>query len=150
MKADRSGIAPKAEEAVALLKAFAHPSRLIVCCALREREMSVGDMEAALNIKQPNLSRELAKLRTEGIVETRRNSKVIFYRLSGDTRVANFVDAICAVMTDAWPSAANVASVKRDTVPTTRWPRRSSHFDQASGYGVFAKVIPTSGEEDRS
>ena len=36
-------LAPLANEATELLKALAHPERLIICCQLRDTEMSVGD-----------------------------------------------------------------------------------------------------------
>ena len=88
---------PMAKEATTLLKALAHPSRLIICCQLKSGEASVGELEATLGIKQPNLSRELAKLREAGIVETRRASKVIFYTLT-DERVKILVDTLCGIM----------------------------------------------------
>ncbi|HAY07168.1 MAG TPA: ArsR family transcriptional regulator, partial [Hyphomonas sp.] len=86
------------DEATALLKALAHPARLTICCQLRQQEMSVGDMEARLGIKQPRLSRELGKLREDGLVVTRRESKVVFYQLSDAPRLREMVDAVCAVM----------------------------------------------------
>ena len=38
-------LAPLASEATELLKALAHPERLMICCQLRDTEMSVGDIE---------------------------------------------------------------------------------------------------------
>ncbi len=128
MSPDSRTLQPLAEEATTLLKALAHPARLMICCQLREAEMSVGDIEQTLGIRQPRLSRELAKLRDEGLVETRRESKVIFYRLAENARVAAMVDAICAVMLGkpAAQASANAAVAPR--------PNR------ASGYGVFART----------
>ena len=60
---------PLADEAAGLLKALSHPARLMICCQLRDREMSVSEIESALDIRQPRLSRELAKLREEGLVD---------------------------------------------------------------------------------
>jgi len=116
---------PLAEEATALLKALAHPARLMICCQLRQSEMSVGDIEKMLGIKQPRLSRELSKLREEGLVETRRESKVIFYRLAGQARVGAMVDAICAVMQGRAIAPVSVKSPGRRPNPV-------------GGYGVFA------------
>ena len=82
MTPDTSSLKPLADEATALLKALAHPVRLTICCQLREQEMSVGDIETQLGFKEPRLSRELANLRDEGLVETRRERlRVVGQRL---------------------------------------------------------------------
>ncbi|WP_339798034.1 metalloregulator ArsR/SmtB family transcription factor [uncultured Hyphomonas sp.] len=122
-------LAPLANEATELLKALAHPERLIICCQLRDTEMSVGDIETTLGIKQPRLSRELSKLRDTGLVTTRKESKLVFYTLSDTPRVRNMVDAICAVMLGktATNSAGATASPKLK-------PNRPG------GYGVFART----------
>ena len=88
---------PMLPEATRLLKALSHPARLLICCQLRDREMSVGSIETTLGIKQPLLSRELAKLREAGLVKTRRESKVIFYRLASE-EARSMIDAICSTL----------------------------------------------------
>ena len=124
-------VAPLASEATELLKALAHPERLIICCQLRDTEMSVGDIESTLGIKQPRLSRELSKLRDTGLVQTRKESKLVFYTLSDKPRVRDMVDAICAVMLGkAAPSSAGVIAA-----PKLK-PNRPG------GYGVFARTGP--------
>ncbi len=60
--------------------------------------MSVGDIETFLGIDQPRLSRELAKLRELELVNTRRESKLIYYTLNCESKVGALLDAICAVM----------------------------------------------------
>ena len=127
MTPETENIEPLMEEATALLKSLSHPARLMICCQLREGEMAVGDMETELEIRQPRLSRELAKLREEGLVETRRASKVIFYRLAEGSRVRAMVDAICAVMLD-----------KTDVLAAR--PVMGSRKNRAGGYGVFART----------
>lgn len=130
MAPDSETMAPIADEATALLKALAHPARLIICCQLKDAEMSVGDMEERLGIKQPRLSRELGKLREEGLVATRRESKVIFYRLADAPRLRAMIDAICVVMLNK-----TAATIKPEPPSTHQSPRRG-------GYGVFARPIP--------
>ena len=44
--------------------------------------MSVGDLEDALEIRQPTLSQQLGVLRSEGVVATRRDGKRIFYSVA--------------------------------------------------------------------
>ena len=70
-----------AAEACRLLKALANPDRLLLLCRLSQDEASVGELEAELGILQPTLSQQLTVLRGEGLVETRREGKHIFYRV---------------------------------------------------------------------
>jgi ArsR family transcriptional regulator len=44
-----------------------------------DREMSVGELAQALEIRQPTLSQQLGVLRQEGLVSTRRDGKQIYY-----------------------------------------------------------------------
>lgn len=70
-----------AAHACHLMKALANPDRLMLLCQLAQREMSVGELEAALGILQPTLSQQLGVLREDGLVETRREGKHIYYRV---------------------------------------------------------------------
>lgn len=94
---DSLNMEPLVQEATSLLKSLGHPDRLMICCQLRGGEMSVGELERDLGIPQPRLSRELAKLREEGVLSARRDVRQVFYTLS-DTRAHAMVDAICSVM----------------------------------------------------
>jgi ArsR family transcriptional regulator, virulence genes transcriptional regulator len=123
------GLAPLANESTKLLKALAHPERLIICCQLRDTEMSVGDIETTLGIKQPRLSRELSKLRDTGLVETRKESKLVFYTLSDKPRVREMVDAICAVM---------LGETAPNSAGATASPKLKPN--RPGGYGVFART----------
>jgi len=71
-----------AGQAVALLKTLGNEDRLLLLCQLSQGEHSVGDLEAALDIRQPTLSQQLGVLRNEGLVATRRDGKRIFYSLA--------------------------------------------------------------------
>jgi ArsR family transcriptional regulator len=59
------------------LKTLAHPHRLLILCHLAEGERSVGELERLLKLRQPTLSQQLARLREDGLVETRRTGKMI-------------------------------------------------------------------------
>jgi DNA-binding transcriptional ArsR family regulator len=98
MNANNEALIPLLNEATELLKALSHPARMMICCELKNKELSVGEIEENLNIRQPRLSRELAKLRALGLVTTRRKSKLIYYSIAKDSRASAMVDAICAVM----------------------------------------------------
>lgn len=73
-----------ARAATDLLKAIAHESRLIILCMLSEGERSVTELESILALRQPTVSQQLARLRSEGLVETRRVGKTIYYSLASD------------------------------------------------------------------
>ena len=78
-------MAKNVEAAAGLLKALAHPSRLRVVCHLANGEATVGELNAAIPMSQSALSQHLAVLRRQNLVETRRDSQRVFYRLSDDT-----------------------------------------------------------------
>lgn len=130
MIADAKAMEPVVDDTTSLLKALAHPARLLICCQLRQSEMSVGEIETTLDIRQPRLSRELGKLRDEGLVETRRESKVVFYRLADSERIRSMIDAICAVMLGQPISTVPAF----DPVTPQRKP------NPPGGYGVFART----------
>ena len=73
-----------AKRASNFLKALANENRLIILCCLEEGEKNVGELESMLGIRQPSLSQQLARLRSDGLVATRRDSKQIYYRLASE------------------------------------------------------------------
>ncbi|WP_112906157.1 sulfite-sensing transcriptional repressor BigR [Rhizobium leguminosarum] len=94
----RAGLSPaemasRAGEVANLLKTLSHPARLMIVCSLVEGEHSVGELEEKLDVHQPHLSQHLTVLRGSGIVETRREGKQIFYRLT-EEKAAQLVAAL--------------------------------------------------------
>ncbi len=79
-----------AGEAVAALKLLANPERLLLLCQISQREMCVSELEEELGIRQPTLSQQLAVLRNEGVVATRREGKNIYYRVA-DARLLDIL-----------------------------------------------------------
>lgn len=73
-----------ASEAARFLKALANENRLLILCHLAEGEMSVTALERSIGIRQPTLSQQLARLRSEDLVATRRDGKTIYYSLASD------------------------------------------------------------------
>lgn len=71
-----------APDAAGLMKALGNESRLMILCTLAEGERSVGDLNAMIPLSQSALSQQLARLRGQGIVKTRRESQTIYYSLS--------------------------------------------------------------------
>ncbi|MBM3599788.1 MAG: helix-turn-helix transcriptional regulator [Alphaproteobacteria bacterium] len=73
-----------ARKASDFLKALSHESRLLVLCLLAERERSVREIEEILSLNQPTVSQQLARLRYDDLVTTRRDGKNIYYSLAND------------------------------------------------------------------
>ena len=73
-----------ATRAASFLKALAHESRLMILCILAEGEKSVSELEDILSLRQPTVSQQLARLRADGLVSTRRDGKTIYYSLAND------------------------------------------------------------------
>ncbi|MGL4438642.1 MAG: ArsR/SmtB family transcription factor [Bosea sp. (in: a-proteobacteria)] len=84
-----------AREAAGYLKVLAHENRLLLLCLLAERERSVTELEGLLALRQPTVSQQLARLRLDGLVRTRREGKVIHYSLADD-RTRSFIQLIHA------------------------------------------------------
>ena len=70
-----------AREAAELMKALGNESRLMILCLLAEGEHSVGQLNEVVPLSQSALSQQLARLREQGLVETRRESQTVYYRL---------------------------------------------------------------------
>lgn len=71
-----------AASAVADLKLLANEDRLLLLCQLALGERCVSELEEALDIHQPTLSQQLAVLRNDGAVATRREGKNIYYSIA--------------------------------------------------------------------
>lgn len=65
-----------------LCKVFSNPVRVGVLSLLREGEMSVGSLAVALRISDPTASKHLRLMRERGVLATRREGPVIYYRLA--------------------------------------------------------------------
>lgn len=71
-----------AADAAGLMKALGNESRLMILCVLAEGERSVSDLNTIIPLSQSALSQQLARLRQQGLVKTRRESQTIFYSLA--------------------------------------------------------------------
>jgi DNA-binding transcriptional ArsR family regulator len=76
-------LAKQAGEAAQLLKMLANEKRLLILCFLAVRgEMTVGELVSVVKLSQSALSQHLAKLRADGLVEFRRTSQTLHYRVT--------------------------------------------------------------------
>ena len=82
MKIDFDTLLEGAEDAETLLKSLSNSNRLLILCQLIDGEKSVGELESVIEIRQPTLSQQLARLRKDALVDTRRDGKTIYYRMA--------------------------------------------------------------------
>lgn len=81
---DTTSMVRQAEAAAAFLKALSHEGRLMILCHLTTGEKSVTELEGLLASRQAAVSQQLARLRLEGLVSSRRDGKAIFYSIADD------------------------------------------------------------------
>ena len=79
---DTDTLRSAATQAVTALKLLANEDRLVLLCQLSQGEMCVSELEEQLGIRQPTLSQQLGVLRNEGVVNTRRQGKNIYYSVA--------------------------------------------------------------------
>ncbi|RJP17456.1 MAG: transcriptional regulator [Candidatus Abyssobacteria bacterium SURF_5] len=81
-----------------ILKAMAHPSRLLMIDALNEHgEMCVCDLVDLVGADQSTVSKHLALLKQAGLVDDRKEGTKSFYRLARPC-VLNFFECVEQVM----------------------------------------------------
>ncbi|AXF85476.1 Biofilm growth-associated repressor [Ephemeroptericola cinctiostellae] len=85
---DLNALRASAAQATTLLKALSNPDRLLLLCQLVEGERCVSELEAQTGIAQPTLSQQLGVLREEGLVNTRREGRQIFYTVASTAALA--------------------------------------------------------------
>lgn len=81
---DFANLAEQARRASDLLKALSHESRLLILCLLVEGEKSVSELEALMAMPQAAVSQQLARLRFDRLVTTRREGRVIYYSIASE------------------------------------------------------------------
>ena len=88
----------KAQYVAGRLALVANTKRLLILCELAKGERSVGALQATVGLSQSALSQHLAKLREARMVDTRRESQTIYYRISDpdlETLMASLYEAFC-------------------------------------------------------
>lgn len=114
----------KSTEAAELLRLLANPTRLMILCHIAEQERSVGEMEQALDLKQPGLSQQLAELRQAGLVKTRRQSRSVYYSIA-DARTEAILDMLWQTFCGQPATAPKSATTAPPSAPL---PPEAAHF----------------------
>ncbi len=117
---DIDAMISSAHDASGFLKALAHEARLTILCLLIGGEKSVTEIEETLRLRQPAISQQLARLRTDCLVGTRREGKNIFYSLARPE-----IHAIISVLHQAFcPQPHSRTGNKRKVARTAAHPKR--------------------------
>jgi DNA-binding transcriptional ArsR family regulator len=93
VRAEIDQIRKNVSEAERYLKGMANQNRLLILCALMDREVSVSELNAEVDLSQSALSQHLAMMRELGFVSTRKEAQVVYYRVCDD-KVRNLLSAL--------------------------------------------------------
>ena len=72
-------------------RSLGHPTRLRILELLRDRELSVSELQVELEIESSSVSQQLAVLRAKNIVDTRRAGTNVYYSVR-DPQVFQLLD----------------------------------------------------------
>lgn len=114
------------EAAAELLRALGHSVRLSLLRALVDGERSVGEIDQMTGVGQPGLSQQLGILRKAELVQTRREAKLVFYRIN-QARIGEV-----SALLDAF---AGTVAVAREEAVVAR-------MRSGGGAAMFARVAP--------
>lgn len=91
------------------MKALAHPTRLHIMEILRSGEKCVCDIVPELGLEQPNVSRHLAVLKREGILQSRKDGlRVIYWAAS--PQIHDIIDLTTEAIRQIWTEKAEIMS----------------------------------------
>ncbi len=65
-----------------MCKVFSHPKRLELINALRDKEMSAGELGKRLGLTPANLSQHLTMMRERHILASRKEGNMVYYRIA--------------------------------------------------------------------
>jgi len=65
-----------------IMKALAHPARLLIVDELSKNEQCVNDLTAMIGADMSTVSRHLAVLKNAGIIQDRRQGAQVYYSMS--------------------------------------------------------------------
>lgn len=81
------------EMVASILKALAHPQRLMILCQLTDSPKTVGELEELSGASQSAVSQFLSRLKAEGLVQSERENQFIYYDIK-DARIKKLIQAL--------------------------------------------------------
>ena len=102
-----------ATKVAAVLRALGNERRLMIVCKLSEwGEANVTTLAEAVGLSQSALSQHLTKLRERGIVDYRRDSQTLWYRIS-DPRIETLFATLHGLFCRPQPHGKGAAQAAR-------------------------------------
>lgn len=86
----------KCDEVAQVMKALAHPQRLMLLCHLSGGEKTVGELEGLCEVSQSAMSQFLNRMKLEGLVGSEKRGLFVYYRIADD-RVSKLISALYEV-----------------------------------------------------
>ena len=90
-----------------ICKTLASPARLRIIEALREGELSVGEIGEAVGARKANVSQHLAVMRQRGIIEGRRRGTSVYYHIA-NPKVVQACELMREVLLEQMAAAAKL------------------------------------------
>jgi len=86
-------IVDQCEDVAQVLKSLSHPVRLKVLCQIVEKEKTVGELTDFCEISQSAMSQFLARMKVEGMLQSRREGQHVYYSVS-DAKLLKLLRAL--------------------------------------------------------
>lgn len=75
------------KELINVFKILSDETRLRIIILLAQKELCVCELSYILEVSQPNISKNLSKLREMNLVTSERKEKFIFYKLKNENKI---------------------------------------------------------------
>lgn len=82
-----------------VLKALAHPQRLMILCTLASGEKSVGEIEQACGASQSAASQFLNRMRLEGLVSSEKRGSFVYCKIA-NKRIEQLIKSLYKIYCD--------------------------------------------------
>lgn len=82
------------------MKLFSDPLRVRIFMLLVEKELCVCQIMAITGASQPLVSRNLGLLKEAGLLSSRREGKLLFYRVSEELQERKFMESLIELLRD--------------------------------------------------
>lgn len=86
-------MAKNCEYVAGVMKALAHPQRLMILCHLSQGERTVGELEELCRVSQSAASQFLSRMKLEGLIASEKRGLYVYYFIV-DARVKAMIAAL--------------------------------------------------------
>jgi DNA-binding transcriptional ArsR family regulator len=83
-----------------LLRSLSHPQRMMVLCYLSQGDKTVSELQDLCNISQSQLSQFLVRMKSEGLIESRREGHYQIYSIA-DSRISKIIRSLENICCDS-------------------------------------------------